>query len=142
MAEAFGMSVAAWSPLAEGVLSGKFTRPGGAEAGTRLAPESLSDHAQAVARVVQEVADELGVTASQAAIAWTMAKSRAVHPILGARRLEQLVDNLGALDCVLSREALDRLQAVTGFDVGFPSDFIADNAAWVLGEVSHQVDGR
>ena len=73
MAEAFGMSVAACSPLAGGVLSGKFTRPGGAEAGTRLAPESLSDHAQAVARVVQELADELGVTASQAAIAWTMA---------------------------------------------------------------------
>jgi len=82
----------------------------------------------------RRVADDLGATASQAAIAWTMAKSRAVHPILGARRLEQLTDNLGALDCVLPGEALDRLEAATGFDVGFPSDFIANNAAWVLGE--------
>lgn len=142
MAEAFGMTVAAWSPLAGGVLSGKYTRPGGSEAGGRFAAESLSQHDLAVARVVQDVADELGVTPSQVAIAWTMVRSRAVHPILGARRLDQLTDNLGALDCVLPTEAVAQLDAATGFDIGFPANFIADTASWVLGESNLDVEGR
>lgn len=97
MAEALGLSVAAWSPLAHGVLSGRFTRPGGAAAGVRAAPESLSGRDHAAARAVQDVADELGVTAAQVAIAWTCARSRAVHPIVGASSAEQLADNLGAV---------------------------------------------
>src|SRR3954454_2791741 len=87
MAEAFGLSFAAWPPLGSGILSGKYTRAGGAETGSRLAPDSLSEGAAAVARVVQDVADDLGFTPSQVAIAWTMAKSKVILPILGARRL-------------------------------------------------------
>jgi aryl-alcohol dehydrogenase-like predicted oxidoreductase len=142
MAEAFGMTVAAWSPLAGGVLSGKFTRPDGLEPGTRVAPESLTDHDRAVAAAVQAVADDLDVTPSQVAIAWTRAKSRNIHPIVGARRLDQLTDNLRAVDCVLPPEAVTRLDASSGFEVGFPTDFIAGTAPWVLGEASLHVDGR
>ena len=91
---------------------------------------------------MQAVADDLGVTPSQVAIAWTMAKSRNVHPIVGARRLDQLTDNLRAVDCVLPPDAVTRLDGSSGFDVGFPSGFIADTAAWVLGEASLHVDGR
>src|SRR5262245_24480271 len=94
MAEAFGLTVTAWSPLAGGVLSGKFTRSGGAPAGTRIGPESLTEHDHDVARAVQELADELGATPAQVAIAWTMAKSAAVRPIVGARHLDQLTENL------------------------------------------------
>jgi Aldo/keto reductase family len=50
MAEAFGMTLAAWSPLAGGVLSGKFTRHGEVEAGTRISPESIGEHDRAVAQ--------------------------------------------------------------------------------------------
>ncbi|KAA2261982.1 aldo/keto reductase [Solihabitans fulvus] len=142
MAEDFGMSVAAWSPLAGGVLSGKFTREGGAEAGTRLAADSISEHDHTVARAVQDVADELGATPSQVAIAWTRAASRAVHPIVGARRLDQLVDNLGAVDVTLPAEAVARLNDATGFQVGFPTDFIEEIGGWVFGEASARVDGR
>ena len=142
MAEAYGMSVATWGPLAGGVLSGKFTRPGGAEAGTRVAAASVGEREHAIARVVQEVAADLGATPSQVAIAWTMARSRAVHPILGARRLDQLVDNLGALDRSLPAEAVARLEAATGFEVGFPTDFIAETAPWVYGDAGQRVDGR
>lgn len=142
MAEAYGMSVATWGPLAGGVLSGKFTRPGGAEAGTRVAAASVGEREHAIARVVQEVAADLGATPSQVAIAWTMARSRAVHPILGARRLDQLVDNLGALDRALPAEAVARLEAATGFEVGFPTDFIAETAPWVYGDAGQLVDGR
>jgi aryl-alcohol dehydrogenase-like predicted oxidoreductase len=142
MAEAFGMTVAAWSPLGGGVLSGKYTKPGGPEAGTRIPADSVSEHDRAVARVVQEVADDLGATPSQVAIAWTMARSPAVHPIVGARRLDQLVDNLAALDCVLPDEAIRRLDDATGFVAGFPTDFITETGPWVFGESSKLVDGR
>lgn len=142
MAEAFGMSVATWGPLAGGVLSGKFTRPGGTEAGTRVAPESVSARDHAAARAVQEVADELGVTASQVAIAWTRARSRAVHPIIGARSVEQLEDNMGAIDVDLPEEAIQHLTVAVEFDVGFPTDFIAETSPVVFGEASTRLDGK
>jgi aryl-alcohol dehydrogenase-like predicted oxidoreductase len=142
MAEAFGMSVATWGPLAGGVLSGKFTRPGGPGPGTRVSPDSLGERELTAARAVQEVADELGVTASQAAIAWTRARSRAVHPIIGARTVEQLKDNLGVLDVSLPADAVERLDAAVDFTLGFPADFVAQVGAWVFGESSARLDGR
>jgi len=142
MAESFGMTIAAWSPLAGGILSGKFTRPEGPESGTRLSAASIADHDLAVARVVHDVAGEIGASASQVAIAWTMVRSTAVHPIIGARRLDQLLDNLGALDCQLPAEAVSRLEQATGFLPGFPGDFIAETSPWVFGAVSSRVDGR
>ncbi|NUU24508.1 MAG: aldo/keto reductase [Streptomycetaceae bacterium] len=142
MAEDFGMSVAAWGPLASGVLSGKFTRPGGAETGTRVNPASLGERDHAAARAVQDAADELGVSPSQVAIAWTRARSRAVHPILGARTVEQLKDNLGAADLELPAELTARLDAAVDFSLGFPQDFIASTRPFVYGEVAQRVDGR
>ena len=124
------------------MLSGKFTRPGGAEAGTRVAAESIGKHEHAITRAVQEVAADLGATPSQVAIAWTMARSRAVHPILGARRLDQLIDNLGALDCALPTEAVARLEAATSFEIGFPTDFIDQTAPWIYADAGRLVDGR
>lgn len=134
MAETLGMTVAAWSPLAHGVLSGKFTRPGAPPADARLASESLSAREHGAARAVQEVADDVGATPAQVAIAWTRARSRAVHPILGASTAEQLEDNLGALDVTLPEDAGRRLEAAVEFTVGFPGDFIGDTSPWVFGE--------
>ncbi|WTW97250.1 aldo/keto reductase [Streptomycetaceae bacterium NBC_01309] len=143
MADAFGMSVAAWGPLASGVLSGKFTRAGGpGAAATRVNPDSLGERDHAAARVVQEVADEVGASPSQVAIAWTRARSRAVHPIIGARTAEQLKDNLGAAGLDLPREAVERLDAAVDFALGFPQDFIESTRQWVYGEASARVDGR
>ena len=141
MAETFGMTVAAWSPLAHGVLSGKFTRPG-AQGESRLASESLGVRERTTARAVQEVADEVGATPAQVAIAWTRARSRAVHPILGASTAEQLEDNLGALDVTLPEDALRHLESAVEFSEGFPGDFISDTSPWVFGEVSVRLDGR
>jgi aryl-alcohol dehydrogenase-like predicted oxidoreductase len=132
MAEALGMTVAAWSPLADGILSGKFTRQA-AEPGTRIDPATVSEHQRAVATAVQDVADDLGATPAQVAIAWTRARSPAVHPIIGARRLGQLLDNLGAAGLDLPAEALARLEAATGIDLGFPATFIRETSPWVFG---------
>jgi aryl-alcohol dehydrogenase-like predicted oxidoreductase len=84
--------------------------------------------------VVRDVADELGASVSQVALAWTMARSPAVHPIVGVRRLDQLHDNLGAADVTLPPEAVDRLDAASAFDIGFPHDFIRDMQDFVFGD--------
>jgi aryl-alcohol dehydrogenase-like predicted oxidoreductase len=112
---------------------GDDARSEGTSSSTRLDPATLDDRTHAVARVVREVADELGAAPAQVAIAWTMARSRSVHPIVGARRVEQLRDNLGALDVQLPPEACARLEAATGFTLGFPSDFINETSSWVFG---------
>ena len=65
-----------------------------------------------------------------------------MHPILGARTVEQLRDNLRVIDVVLPDEAARRLTDTTDFEVGFPSDFSAQNSPWVLGDASSLVDGR
>ena len=87
MADALGMTVAAWSPLGGGILSGKFTGADAAGPGTRVDPATLTEHQRTVAATVQTVAAELGVTPAQVAIAWTRTRSAAIHPIIGARRL-------------------------------------------------------
>jgi aryl-alcohol dehydrogenase-like predicted oxidoreductase len=133
MAESLGLTVAAWSPLADGILSGKFTGTSAAENGARIDPATLSQHQHAVAAAVQEVAASLGATPAQVAIAWTRARSRAIHPIIGARRLDQLLDNLGAADLELPDEAVTRLDSITELDLGFPATFIRDTTPWVFG---------
>jgi aryl-alcohol dehydrogenase-like predicted oxidoreductase len=139
-AEALGMSVAAWSPLGGGVLSGKYTVPAGSGDGARLPADSVTRRDHEIARAVRDVAGELGVSASQVALAWTMTRSRAVHPILGVRRTDQLQDNLQALSVKLPPESVTRLEAATGFEIGFPHDFIADMQAFVFGEAAERVE--
>ena len=119
MAESLGMTVTTWSPLGHGVLSGRHTRDG------RQA-EELDERKRAAALAVQEVADKLGATPAQVAIAWSQGRSRSVHPIIGASRVEQLEDNLGAAGLELPPEAIERLTGAVEFSLGFPSDFIGD----------------
>jgi aryl-alcohol dehydrogenase-like predicted oxidoreductase len=137
MAEAFGLTVAAWSPLAGGILSGRFTQAGGPGTGTRIDPASLTPRQRHIAHTVAQVAGDLGVTPSQVALAWTMARSPAVCPILGARHADQLLDNLGCLEVALPGEAIRRLEDATDFDIGFPSAFISGNSGWVFGAAQH-----
>lgn len=131
------MTVAAWSPLGGGLLSGKYSRPG---AEGRLAAGTISERDHAVATAVQNVADELGATPAQIALAWIRRQSPAIHPIVGARTIEQLHDNLGAVNVVLPDEAARRLADATDFSLGFPADFIAQVSPWVFGEAAARVD--
>ncbi|MFI7059955.1 aldo/keto reductase [Kribbella sp. NPDC050124] len=111
MAEAFGMTVVAWAPLAHG----KLAKPAGPDA---------DDRERAVLAAVQEVAKELDVTPSQVALAWTRVHSRAVHPLAGASSVEQLADQLAAIDLALPADAVRRLESATAFELGFPHSFI------------------
>src|SRR4029079_18143292 len=93
MARSLGLGVTAWSPLAGGVLSGKYTPAEGPSGASRLNRTDISPRELAVATAVQAVADEIGATPPQVAIAWTTARWPGIHPILGARRVDQLVEN-------------------------------------------------
>jgi aryl-alcohol dehydrogenase-like predicted oxidoreductase len=134
MAGALEMSVAAWSPLAAGILSGKFTR-GSAVDESRTKRENISERDLTIAREVDAVADELGVSSSQVALAWTRAHRPDVHPIIGARKLDQLTDNLAAADLVLPQPAVARLDRVSAIELGFPHDFIDSTRDFVYGPV-------
>ncbi|WP_182873824.1 aldo/keto reductase [Microbispora sp. H10670] len=133
MAESLGLGVTAWSPLGGGVLSGKYTGADGPAPAGRLAAQSLSDRDHAVAQAVRDAAGELRATPSQVAIAWTMSRSPAVHPIVGARSADQLRDNLASAGLALPPEIRERLEQATGFTLGFPGDFIAQTSSWVFG---------
>jgi aldo/keto reductase family protein len=141
MAAGLGLSVVAWEPLAGGVLSGKFTAGAPPTGPIRVAAESVGDRERKVAVLVTEIAAELGVSPAQVAIAWIIARSPALHPIIGARRLDQLVDDLGAAQIVLPAEVCDRLDTATAIELGFPAEFIAGTASWVYGEAGKLVDG-
>lgn len=141
MADALDLSVAAWAPLARGVLTGKFTRDGATE-GSRMKRDNLSERDLAIAAEVDAVADELEVSSSQVAIAWTRARHRWIHPIIGARSVSQLTDSVAALDLELPVDAVRRLDAASAFELGFPQDFIGMAREFVYGPSIERFEPR
>ena len=105
-------------------------------------PEVLVLACGAIAREVLAVADELGATPSQVAIAWVRAQPWHAVPIVGARSEAQLRQNLGALELVLSPDQLERLESAGGFGLGFPRDFLEsdDVRALIFGETFDLID--
>jgi voltage-dependent potassium channel beta subunit len=115
-----GLGLTTWSPLASGLLTGKYRA--GIPAGSRGALENMSwmrEQLQDKARndavgQLAEIAAELGCNTAQLAIAWINRNPRVSTVILGASRLEQLHDNLGALAVTpkLTPEVLERIDAI------------------------------
>ncbi|WP_129543813.1 aldo/keto reductase [Serratia sp. 1D1416] len=133
MAQELGLGVIPWSPLAGGVLSGKYRRRDlqatGDETGTRRevvrTKGTLTAHNLDIADAVGDVARESGYSASQVALAWTLRNTAVTAPIVGARTLPQLEDNLGALEVRLAEEHWQRLDNLSAIEQGFPHDFLA-----------------
>jgi len=122
-----------WSPLAGGLLSGKFTRDGTSPEGTRRAtfdfPPVNKDRAFAIVDVMREVATEGGITVPQVALAWLLSKPYVTSVIMGAKNLEQLDDNLGATGIALDTGALKRLDEVSALAPEYPAWMIERQAA-------------
>ncbi|MFH7025612.1 MAG: aldo/keto reductase [Heteroscytonema crispum UTEX LB 1556] len=131
MAKAFDLAVTPWSPLAGGVLTGKYNKPPqpGDEQGrmTNSAMGTISEKSLAIADVVSQVAAEIGHTPSQVALAWLRHQSGVIIPIIGARKVTQFQDNLACLDVNLSPEHLQRLNEVSQIELGFPHDFLQND---------------
>jgi aryl-alcohol dehydrogenase-like predicted oxidoreductase len=120
-----GLGTTIWSPLASGLLTGKYDD--GVPEGTRvdqpgmewLREMMLGDDARPkheIVRALAPVADELDCTRAQLAIAWCLANPNVSSVITGASKVEQVEDNMGALDVVarLTPEVLDRVEGILG----------------------------
>lgn len=135
MAREMGLGVIPWSPLASGVLTGKYTRadldhgggtgdPEGTRKNVAAANGSLTERGLAIADVVKDVAAAMGRSPAQVAIAWTLRDPAVTAPIIGARTLAQLEDNLGALDVTFTDDQLADLEKASAIDLGFPHEFL------------------
>ncbi len=147
MAEHFDMGVTCWGPLAAGVLTGKYTREDGGESLRTAGNEQrgrTSEANLAIARVVDEIADGLGASSAQVAIAWILARGYRYFPIVGARKVEQIQDVMGATEMELPAEALERLDRASAISHGFPHDFLASDHVqdMVKGEVRTKLAER
>jgi len=133
MAKELDLGITAWSPLAGGVLSGKYLDNSGPDAG-RMGAVPLTERQRAIAQTLVSVAREVNRSPSQVALAFIRQQQRfgAIIPILGARTLEQLHDNLGCLDLVLAPEHLQKLDAATAVDLGFPHSMLESDMVRTL----------
>ena len=145
VAEAFGLSVTAWAPMGAGILTGKYTRgPSTLPEDSRRAAANqarLTERNLQIAREVDRVADELGATSAQVAVAWVRQRGRWVIPILGVRTLEQLQELLGCLDLELPAEHLARLRDASRIELGFPYELLTGpQGQLVYGDLEPQIE--
>src|SRR4029077_14552376 len=119
-ADANGMGLLPWSPLGGGWLTGKYRREQAPTGATRLGENpdrgveaydrrGRTERTWDVVDAVRAVAQERGDSMAQVALAWLLARPAVTSVILGARTLDQLDDNLGAVDVHLSQDQTDRL---------------------------------
>jgi aryl-alcohol dehydrogenase-like predicted oxidoreductase len=127
-----GLAVLPWSPLAGGVLTGKYREgqdfPEGTRGGDTEEPITftyrLHDKAWSIVEAVRNVAGETGKTMSQVALNWVLHRPGITAPIIGARNMTQLEDNLGAVGWQLEEEHWRALSWASAFPRGYPYDFI------------------
>jgi aryl-alcohol dehydrogenase-like predicted oxidoreductase len=130
MAKALNIGVTAWSPLSRGVLTGKYHGQGSSEPG-RMSSDMMKEYmpeqqrSDRVVAAVKTVSDEIGRSMAQVALAWLRYRPVPVIPIIGARKLSQLKDNLASFDLTLSADQLKTLDEASRIELGFPYDMYA-----------------
>jgi aryl-alcohol dehydrogenase-like predicted oxidoreductase len=149
MAQSMGLGVTAWSPLAGGILTGKYLKDRGQSSGDgRMNSEMMKsfaisyEQADSIAREVMKVADEIGRSPAQVALAWLNHRSIPIIPIIGARRLAQFQDNLASLEVKLEPAQVASLDAVSQIKLGFPHEFYSNEMvkAMVYGGLRDKID--
>jgi aryl-alcohol dehydrogenase-like predicted oxidoreductase len=145
VADAFGLSVTAWAPLAAGILTGKYTRvssktPKDSKRALGNQP-LLTEQNLEIARRVDRIADELGKSSAQVAIAWLRQQNQRLIPIIGVRTLHQLGDALGGLDVTLPKEHLAALDELSRIEKGFPYSLLSSpQGQMVYGDLEPKLD--
>jgi aryl-alcohol dehydrogenase-like predicted oxidoreductase len=130
-----GLGIVVWGPLGGGFLSGKYRREEKPPEGTRIAraeehwEEAWSRRATEknfrILDKVREIASSRGKSCAQVALAWVRAQPGVTSPIIGARTLEQLEDNLGSVGWDLTSEELKSLDKVSRLEESYPYRFIS-----------------
>lgn len=120
--ESLGLMV--WSPLAGGLLSGKYSREGEAEKGNRRAsfdfPPVNKDRAFDCVDAMRGMADKRSVSVAQIALAWVLHQSAVTSVIIGAKRMDQLEDNLASAEVELDSDELAALEKVSALPAEYP----------------------
>ncbi|ENN85648.1 oxidoreductase [Rhizobium freirei PRF 81] len=128
----YGAGIMAWSPLASGLLSGKYRASGGQQTEGRLETvrgttnpgfQKFTERNWAIVAELEKVSAELGRSMAQVAVNWAMTQPGIASIIIGATKLDQLKDNLGALDFEIQPELRERLNDVSGLQPIFPYSF-------------------
>lgn len=125
MARSLDLAVTPWGILGSGALTGKYNRAQPPEEGRVKDSRGQDPEILEIGAEVVAVAEEMGRTPTQVAVAWIRHQPGVMIPLLGARTLDQLQDNLKALDVTLSPRHLERLDEATHVDLGFPHEFLA-----------------
>jgi aryl-alcohol dehydrogenase-like predicted oxidoreductase len=133
-----GCSILVWSPLAGGLLSGKYRRDEDASEGRHVEgwdepPVRDADKLYDIVDALVEIAEGRGVSAAQVALAWLLGRPSVASVIIGARTNEQLADNLGAAELGLSEEERRRLDEVSAPPLIYPFWHQAKTASDRLG---------
>ncbi len=129
MAKAFKMGLVAWSPLAGGLLSGKYHS--GDAKDSRLTTEMgknfrrTGEGPDRIVAALEKISKQVGRSLAQVALAWLRYRDIPVIPIIGARRISQLEDNLASLELELTAEQIGALDKASAIEMGFPHDFYA-----------------
>lgn len=127
--ESTDLGLLPWSPLAGGLLTGKYQRGAEAPADTRLAdarigsffaPRTAEQRTWDVIETVQSIAAEREVTAAQVALAWVKGRPQVSSVIIGASTFEQFTDNLAAADLVLTEKENERLTTASAVPIDYP----------------------
>ena len=144
MAKALNIGVTAWSPLGGGVLTGKYNQPNPVDGRLSMTdqPFQIFDRDLKIAETVLEIAREIGKSPAQVALNWLRNRPNSVIPIIGARKLSQLQDNLACVDFNLTGEQLQRLDNISAISLGFPHELLASQFVRdiLLGGVAAQLD--
>jgi aryl-alcohol dehydrogenase (NADP+) len=117
-----GMALVPWSPLKNGFLSGKYRRDAQVTDSARTAFVGGPSEAEfTVIDAVATIADELSTTSAAVSLAWLRARQGTVVPILGARRVDHLENNLAGLDVALTPAHLRTLDEVSAPTLNYPA---------------------
>jgi aryl-alcohol dehydrogenase-like predicted oxidoreductase len=125
MARALDLAVTPWAILGRGILSGKYGQPEAPGSGRAAQWGILHERSMKIAAAVAEAAESIGCSPAQAAINWLRQQPGVIVPILGARTLDQLRDNLACLEHALPAELAGRLDEASRIELGFPHEFLA-----------------
>ncbi|MDO8273411.1 MAG: aldo/keto reductase [Gammaproteobacteria bacterium] len=124
MAQSEGLAILPWSPLAGGLLSGKFDPnkqgPAGARRSSFDFPPVNMERLPHVLEALHSVATEANQSVARVALAWLLSRSFVTSVIIGAKTSEQLLDNLAAVDSQLSTEQLTRLDEASALPSEYP----------------------
>jgi aryl-alcohol dehydrogenase-like predicted oxidoreductase len=130
----FGLGIIPWSPLAGGMLTGKYEKGEEPSEGTRFAApgpfqqiwraRALSDRNHAIMEVVLDEAGKLDISPIALALSWNLSRPGIVSPIIGPKSVKQLEDNLAALDVTLPAETVERIDAASEPRYPYPHDFL------------------